>query len=126
MGRTAHHKKYGAVAYAITEAGFWVGSVPFAAASIYAATGALPDWTTEEGKEALGGADFVLINFARVIVPARIALALALAPWVDETIIRRFTSPRAEDLTAADCLINYAEISAGNGRCFLTFLEMLL
>ena len=32
------------IAYAITEAGFWVGSVPFALGAAYVATGEIPDW----------------------------------------------------------------------------------
>ena len=47
--------------------------MPFALGAAYVATGEIPDWTTEEGKTALGGYAFVLINFARLIVPARIA-----------------------------------------------------
>ena len=85
------------IAY-VTEAGFWVGSVPFALGAAYVATGEIPDWTTEEGKTALGGYAFVLINFARLIVPARIALALAFAPWVDENIVKRFNPPDLSDL----------------------------
>ena len=90
------------IAYAITEAGFWVGSVPFALGAAYVATGEIPDWTTEEGKTALGGYAFVLINFARLIVPARIALALAFAPWVDENIVKRINPPDLSDLPE-DC-----------------------
>ena len=63
-----------------------------------------PDWTTEEGKTALGGYAFVLINFARLIVPARIALALAFAPWVDENIVKRFNPPDPADLPE-DCVV---------------------
>ena len=92
------------IAYAITEAGFWVGSVPFALGAAYVATGEIPDWTTEEGKTALGGYAFVLINFARLIVPARIALALAFAPWVDENIVKRINPPDRSDLPE-DCVV---------------------
>ena len=92
------------IAYAITEAGFWVGSVPFALGAAYVATGEIPDWTTEEGKTALGGYAFVLINFARLIVPARIALALAFAPWVDENIVKRLNPPDLSDLPE-DCVV---------------------
>ena len=95
------------IAYAITEAGFWVGSVPFALGAAYVATGEIPDWTTEEGKTALGGYAFVLINFARLIVPARIALALAFAPWVDENIVKRINPPDPADLPE-DCVVEEA------------------
>ena len=110
MTRIKESGQAGVIAYAITEAGFWVGSVPFALGAAYVATGEIPDWTTEEGKTALGGYAFVLINFARLIVPARIALALAFAPWVDENIVKRFLP---EDLPE-DCVIS-VEPRRGNG-----------
>ena len=104
MTRIKDSGQAGVIAYAITEAGFWVGSVPFALGAAYVATGEIPDWTTEEGKTALGGYAFVLINFARLIVPARIALALAFAPWVDENIVKRINPPDPADLPE-DCVI---------------------
>ena len=104
MTRIKDSGQAGVIAYAITEAGFWVGSIPFALGAAYVATGEIPDWTTEEGKTALGGYAFVLINFARLIVPARIALALAFAPWVDENIVKRFNPPDLSDLPE-DCVI---------------------
>ena len=104
MTRIKDSGQAGVIAYAITEAGFWVGSIPFALGAAYVATGEIPDWTTEEGKTALGGYAFVLINFARLIVPARIALALAFAPWVDENIVKRFNPPDPSDLPE-DCVV---------------------
>ena len=108
MTRIKDSGQAGVIAYAITEAGFWVGSVPFALGAAYVATGEIPDWTTEEGKTALGGYAFVLINFARLIVPARIALALAFAPWVDENIVKRINPPDPADLPE-DCVVEDAE-----------------
>ena len=108
MTRIKDSGQAGVIAYAITEAGFWVGSVPFALGAAYVATGEIPDWTTEEGKTALGGYAFVLINFARLIVPARIALALAFAPWVDENIVKRFNPPDPADLPE-DCVVEEPE-----------------
>ena len=107
MTRIKDSGQAGVIAYAITEAGFWVGSVPFALGAAYVATGEIPDWTTEEGKTALGGYAFVLINFARLIVPARIALALAFAPWVDENIVKRINPPDLSDLPE-DCVVEDA------------------
>ena len=107
MTRIKDSGQAGVIAYAITEAGFWVSSIPFALGAAYVATGEIPDWTTEEGKTALGGYAFVLINFARLIVPARIALALAFAPWVDENIVKRFNPPDPSDLPE-DCVVEDA------------------
>ena len=90
MTRIKNSGKAGIVAYALTEGAFWLGSIPFAYAAIKLATGSFPDFATTEGKEAIGADIFVFINFARLIVPARIALALGLAPWVDENILQKF------------------------------------
>ena len=108
MTRIKDSGQAGVIAYALTEAGFWIGSVPFALGAAYVATGEIPDWTTEEGKTALGGYAFVLINFARLIVPARIALALAFAPWVDENIVKRFSPPDLSELPE-DCAVEELE-----------------
>ena len=108
MTRIKDSGQAGVIAYAITEAGFWVGSIPFALGAAYVATGEIPDWTTEEGKTALGGYAFVLINFARLIVPARIALALAFAPWVDENIVKRINPPDLSEFPE-DCVVEEAE-----------------
>ena len=110
MTRIKDSGQAGVIAYAITEAGFWVGSVPFALGAAYVATGEIPDWTTEEGKTALGGYAFVLINFARLIVPARIALALAFAPWVDENIVKRLNPPDLSELPE-DCVVEESDAS---------------
>ena len=90
MTRIKNSGKAGIAAYAITEGAFWIGSVPFAIAAVTLATGSFPDINSVEGKEAIAADVFVFINFARLIVPARIALALALAPWCDENIIQKF------------------------------------
>ena len=50
----------------------------------------------------------MLINFARLIVPARIALALAFAPWVDENIVKRLNPPDFSEFPE-DCVVEEAE-----------------
>ena len=83
--------------YALTEGAFWIGSVPFAIAAVTLATGSLPDFASDEGKAAIGADAFIFINFARLIVPARIAFALGLAPWVDENIVKKFGGDEKEE-----------------------------
>jgi hypothetical protein len=90
MQRIKDSGKAGVIAYALTEGAFWIGSVPFAIAAVTLATGSLPDFASDEGKAAIGADAFIFINFARLIVPARIAFALGLAPWVDENIVKKF------------------------------------
>ena len=96
MTRIKESGQAGVIAYALIEGAFWIGSIPFAYAAVTLATGAFPDVGTIEGKEALSADAFVFINFARLIVPARIALALSLAPWTDENIVKKFFPPAAD------------------------------
>jgi len=93
LTRIKESGRAGVVAYALTEGAFWIGSIPVAIATVAFTTGSLPDVSSTEGKEAVAGYVFVFINFARLIVPARIALALAAAPWCDENIVQRFFPP---------------------------------
>merc|ERR1719502_704104 len=83
----------GIVSYALTELTFWVISVPLAIGGVAVTTGQLPDLTDQSGQAATAGYAFVFLNFARAIVPFRIALALALTPWVDDNIMVRFKKP---------------------------------
>merc|ERR1719258_396412 len=78
MQRIKDSGKAGVIAYALTEGAFWIGSVPFAIAAVTLATGSFPDIASDEGKAAIGADAFIFINFARLIVPARIAFALGL------------------------------------------------
>ena len=97
MQRIKDSGKAGVIAYALTEGAFWIGSVPFAIAAITLATGSFPDIASDEGKAAIGADAFIFINFARLIVPARIAFALGLAPWVDENIVKKFGGDEKEE-----------------------------
>ena len=97
MTRIKEAGKAGVAAYTLTEFAFWLGSVPLAIALVAYTTGSLPDFATTEGKEAVAGYVFVFINFARVIVPLRIALALALAPWCERNIIEKFFPAKVPD-----------------------------
>jgi len=97
MQRIKDSGKAGVIAYALTEGAFWIGSVPFAIAAVTLATGSLPDFASDEGKAAIGADAFIFINFARLIVPARIAFALGLAPWVDENIVKKFGGDEKEE-----------------------------
>lgn len=110
----------GVAAYALTEGAFWISSVPLAVSAVAYTTGSLPDVSTIEGKEQIAGCVescvphcavlfkrphprsyvFAFTTFARSLVPLRIALALALAPWCDRNIIQKFFPPES---TVDDC-----------------------
>eukprot|EP00613_Pedinella_sp_CCMP2098_P010222 CAMPEP_0171650252 /NCGR_PEP_ID=MMETSP0990-20121206/37448_1 /TAXON_ID=483369 /ORGANISM="non described non described, Strain CCMP2098" /LENGTH=141 /DNA_ID=CAMNT_0012228645 /DNA_START=244 /DNA_END=670 /DNA_ORIENTATION=- len=80
----------GVASYALTELAFWVISVPLAVGAVAITMGELPDLSSPEGQASVAGYSFAFLTFARTVVPVRIALALALTPWVDENIISKF------------------------------------
>mmetsp|Transcript_11908 Transcript_11908/g.17838 ORF Transcript_11908/g.17838 Transcript_11908/m.17838 type:complete len:199 (-) Transcript_11908:309-905(-) len=94
--RIKNSGRAGVAAYALTELAFWITSVPLAVATVAYTTGSLPDVSTLEGKEAVAGYVFAFTTFARGLVPVRLALALAAAPWCDKNIIQKFF-PSSED-----------------------------
>jgi len=85
-------KKYGVagtVAYVLTELAFWVVAFPVAATALYKSTGHWPDVVNEAGdRAAVLGFIFAGANIARAFVPLRLGAALALAPWVDENLLK--------------------------------------
>ena len=82
--------KAGVISYAITELSFWIISIPTSIFLFTISTGTLPDLSTQEGITIIGGYSFALLTFARTIVPLRIALALAITPWIKNNIIEKF------------------------------------
>jgi hypothetical protein len=86
-------KKYGVagtVAYVLTELAFWAVAFPVASAALYQTTGHWPDVIQDTTDRAtVLGFIFAGANVARLLVPLRLGAALALAPWVDETILNR-------------------------------------
>lgn len=86
-------KKYGVagtLAYVLTELAFWAVAFPVASAALYQTTGHWPDVIQDTTDRAtVLGFIFAGANVARLLVPLRLGAALALAPWVDETILNR-------------------------------------
>ncbi|CAK0830647.1 unnamed protein product, partial [Prorocentrum cordatum] len=80
----------GIASYAITEGGFWLISIPGVCLFYAYATGEWPDLTSQEDQAKVAGASFAFLNVARLVVPVRVGVALALAPWVDENVIKPF------------------------------------
>ena len=68
----------GIVSYALTEGAFWVISIPLAYSAVFLSTGSFPDTATPDGKMAVTGFSVTFLTFARLVVPLRIAFALAL------------------------------------------------
>lgn len=86
-------KKYGVsgtVAYVLTELAFWAVAFPVASTVYYNTAGHWPDVINDSADRAtVLGFVFAGANIARLAVPLRLGVAIALAPWVDENIINR-------------------------------------
>merc|ERR1719326_1008196 len=86
-------KKYGVagtIAYILTELAFWAVAFPVASASFYNLNGHWPDFGDGSDRAAVLAFIFAGANVARLVVPLRLGAALAITPWVDENICRRF------------------------------------
>lgn len=80
----------GVISLTLWEGAFWAIGGGGAVAAYLAANGHLP--TGKEEWAVAGGEAFAFANVARLFLPARIALAIATAPWVDDNIVKRFSS----------------------------------
>ncbi|CAM9275434.1 unnamed protein product [Chrysoparadoxa australica] len=86
----------GVIAYTLTELGFWGVSIPLGVLVEHQATGQWLDLTTPEGQQKVAAFSFSLLAVLRLLIPFRLALGIALAPWCDENIIQRFGIKEAE------------------------------
>jgi len=97
-------KKYGVagtVAYVLTELAFWAVAFPVASTALYQTSGHWPDvFNDPTDRATVLGFIFAGANIARLAVPLRFGVALALAPWVDENIINRSSGGTANDYDA--------------------------
>ena len=80
----------GVVAYILTELAFWAVAFPVATASYYNLNGHWPDFSSGDDRTAVLAFIFAGANIARLVVPLRLAAALAITPWTDENIVKRF------------------------------------
>eukprot|EP00437_Effrenium_voratum_P020289 CAMPEP_0181452480 /NCGR_PEP_ID=MMETSP1110-20121109/29227_1 /TAXON_ID=174948 /ORGANISM="Symbiodinium sp., Strain CCMP421" /LENGTH=195 /DNA_ID=CAMNT_0023576761 /DNA_START=4 /DNA_END=591 /DNA_ORIENTATION=- len=86
-------KKYGAagtLSYVITELIFWAVAFPTEIFVYLQTAGHWPDFSKPEESAAVFGMVFAASNIARLLLPIRFGAALAMAPWVDENIMKRF------------------------------------
>jgi len=74
----------GTVSYVITELAFWAVAFPLAYSWYRVAEGSWLDLSNAADKAKLLGAGTVFINGVRLLVPLRLAAALALAPTVEK------------------------------------------
>ena len=98
-------KKYGAagtVAYVLTELAFWAVAFPVASFALYQSSGHWPDVVHDTtDRAAVLAFVFAGANIARLLVPLRLGAALALAPWVDDNILKPIQEQRQSAAAAA-------------------------
>jgi len=80
----------GTLAYVLTELAFWAVAFPVASYTLYNTQGHWPDFSSNSDRATVLGFIFAGANVARLLVPLRFGAALALAPWCDENIIKKF------------------------------------
>jgi len=80
----------GVIAYILTELAFWAVAFPVASASFFNLNGHWPDYGDGADRTAVLAFIFAGANVARLVVPLRLAAALAITPWVDENVCKRF------------------------------------
>ena len=86
----------GAISYGLVQLAFFGVSIPVGLFGYYQLTGHWPDLTDSEDQAKLAAEAFAFLNLSRLLIPLRIALALALAPGVQSNLVDRF-----KDLTMA-------------------------
>lgn len=78
----------GVVAYALTELGFWLISLPSAVVYYHYQTNEWLNFATSEDKVKVAAFSAAFVSFARLVVPLRLGLALALTPFISKTIVQ--------------------------------------
>ncbi|CAE7692197.1 unnamed protein product [Symbiodinium sp. CCMP2592] len=97
-------KKYGAagtLSYVITELIFWAVAFPSECIVYLNTAGHWPDFSKPEESAAVFGLVFAASNIARLLLPIRFGAALAMAPWVDENIMQKFSKQEVEGWTTS-------------------------
>ena len=87
----------GTISYAFWEWCFWLIGGAGAYGAYIIATGHPPDFNNQDDMAQVGGEAFAFINIARFAVPARIALAISTAPWVEKNVVEKFGIGGAKD-----------------------------
>ena len=90
----------GAISLFLWEGAFWAIGGGGAIAAYLAANGHFP--TSKEEWAVAGGEAFAFANVARLFLPARIALAIATAPWVDDNIVKKLFPKDDEECLVPD------------------------
>mmetsp|Transcript_49678 Transcript_49678/g.124043 ORF Transcript_49678/g.124043 Transcript_49678/m.124043 type:complete len:210 (+) Transcript_49678:46-675(+) len=80
----------GLISYALWEFVFWAVSAPAAVIIYHQTTGEWPSFDNPESTAKVSAVIFGFLNFARALVPVRIGLTLASAPFVDKYICKPF------------------------------------
>ena len=74
----------GIIAYIISEAGFWLLSIPAALVAFHNQEGAWLQLSVEEDRAKILALTASLVAGARLLVPLRFSIAVALTPWIEK------------------------------------------
>jgi len=92
-------KKYGVagtISYFVTELAFWAIAIPLECFAFWETVGHWPDFMIPEESAEVFSLVFAASNIARLLLPVRFGAALAMAPWVDENVVKRFNGDKAK------------------------------
>lgn len=87
----------GAIAYAISEAGFWIISFPIIYASYHSTTGEWLSLANPDDRALIIGLSAGFASAARLALPLRFAAAVALIPTVDKYITKPFIAKESNN-----------------------------
>jgi len=74
----------GIIAYIISEAGFWLLSIPAALVAFHNQEGAWLQLSVEEDRAKILALTATMVAGARLLVPLRFSIAVALTPWIEK------------------------------------------
>ena len=80
----------GIISYGIVQLAFFGASIPVCIFAYNQVTGHWPDLSNPEDQAQLAAEAFAFLNLARLAIPLRIALALAMSQKVQTGILDRF------------------------------------
>jgi hypothetical protein len=80
----------GIISYGVVQLVFFGASIPVCVFAYYQVTGHWPDLANPEDQAQLAAEAFAFLNLARLAIPLRIALALAMSQKVQTGIIDKF------------------------------------
>ena len=112
----------GIISYGVVQLGFFGAAIPAGLFGYYKLTGHWPDLSNAEDQAQLTAEALTFLGFSRLLIPARIALALALTQGVQTNILDNL-KPKASAnpaSTSLECNYCYGSGQLTCGHCLST------